>query len=224
LRRDPYRSQSREAKAVMGGIGFSVRSNIKEMSKKLSALAHKQVDFATAQAINTLAKRVKVAETGQIKAIFKHPKPFTVNSVAVRGATKATLTAVVYIKPVAAKYLLPYEDGGSHVLPGKALLNPKDIRLDQYGQLTRATLRRLKAMPNVFIGPVKTSHGSVNGVWQRIKASKGKPAHLKLLIRFGDALPVTKQLKFGSTAKKVIDRGFVQAFSDAMAKAIATAK
>jgi hypothetical protein len=208
----------------MSGMEFSIRSNVKEISKKLSALAYKQIDFAAAQAINTLAKRVKAAESGQIKAIFKHPKPFTVNSVAVKGATKATLTAVVYVRPIAAKYLLPYEDGGSHVLPGKALLNPKDIRLDQYGQLTRATLRRLKGMPNVFIGPVKTAHGSVNGVWQRVKASKGKPAHLKLLIRFGDALPVTKQLKFGSTAQKVIDRGLVKAFSDAMAKALATAR
>ncbi|MGC1550832.1 MAG: hypothetical protein WA777_20105 [Rhodanobacter sp.] len=194
------------------------------MSKQLTAMARKQIDFAAAQAINTLAKRVKVAEAGQIKATFKHPKPFTVNSVAVKGATKASLTAVVYVKPIAAKYLAPYEDGGSHVLPGSALLNPKNIRLDQYGQLTRATLKRLKSMPNVFIGPVKTAHGSVNGVWQRIKASKGKPAHLKLLIRFGDALPVNKRLNFGSTAKKVIDRGLVKAFSDAMTKAMATAK
>ncbi|OOG61436.1 hypothetical protein B0E46_15780 [Rhodanobacter sp. B04] len=208
----------------MSGVDISIRSNIKEVSKKLTALAHKQIDYATTLALNSLAKRVQIAEQGQIKATFKHPKPFTVNAVGMRGATKQTLTAIVFIRPVAAKYLAPYEDGGSHVLPGRALLNPKNIRLDQYGQLTRATLKRLKAMPNVFIGPVKTAHGTVNGVWQRIKASRGKPAHLKLLIRFGDALPVNKRLQFGSTGKKVIERGFVQAFTDGMAKAMATAK
>ena len=221
----------------MAGVELSIRSNVKDIQKRLSNFAYKQVDYATALALTTLAKRVAVAEAGQIKGTFAHPKPFTVNSVGVKGATKRTLTAIVYMRPVAAKYLQPYEEGGVHVLPGRALLNPKDIRLDQYGQLTRATLARLKARPDIFIGPVKTKKGIVNGVWQRSYvapkqkvAGRGAPRgrnttdKLKLLIRFGDALPVKKRLHWGDTAKKVIDRGFVQAFTDAMAKAMATAR
>lgn len=205
-------------------IGFSVRSNIKEINKSLSDLAYKQIDFATALALTDLAKQVQAAEKANIESIFKKPKPFTVNAVGMRGANKRNLTALVFVRPVAAKYLAPYEDGGVHALPGRALLNPKDIRLDQYGQLTRATLARLKARSDVFIGPVKTAHGNVNGVWQRVKPAKGKPGHLKLLIRFGDALEVTKRLNFGSTAAKVINQGFTVAFNAGMAKAMATAR
>ncbi|MET3654713.1 hypothetical protein [Dyella japonica] len=221
---------------------FSVRSNLKNLQASLHALAYKQLPFATAQALNTLAQRVQVAETGQLKATFRHPKPFTVNSVARRGATKRTLTATVFIRPIAAAYLTPYEEGGVHVLAGRALLNPKNIPRDRYGQLPRTLLKRLKARPDIFIGAVKTTHGIVNGVWQRplrrapatvrshsrttgaMARGANRSGTLKLLIRFGDALPVTQRLHFGSTAQKVIDRGFDAAFREAMAHAVASAR
>lgn len=205
-------------------VDISIRSNLKQVTRQLSALAYKQVDFAAAQAVNDLARQVAVAEQANIKAVFKKPKPFTVNAVGVKGATKRTLTAVVFVRPIAAKYLAPYEDGGNHELPGRALLNPKNIRLDQYGQLTRATLARLKARSDVFIGPIKTSHGVVNGVWQRTKARRGVRAGLKLLIRFGDALPVQKRLGYGAKARDVVNKGWHAAFERAMARALATAR
>lgn len=205
-------------------IDISVRSNLKQVSRQLSAFAYKQLDFAAAQAVNDLARQVAEAEKENIKATFEKPKPFTVNAVAVRGATKRTLTAVVYVRPIAAQYLAPYEQGGTHKLPGRALLNPKNIRLDQYGQLTRSTLQRLKARSDVFIGAVNTKHGLVNGVWQRTKARRGQRAGLKLLIRFGDALAVKKRLGYGAKAKEVVDRGWHAAFERSMARALATAR
>ncbi len=205
-------------------IDVSVRSNVKAVSKSLSALAYKQLGFATATALTMLAKEVAVAESANIAATFKKPKPFTVKSIGVQGARKDNLAARVYVKPIAAKYLLPYETGGEHELPGRALLNPKNIRLDQYGQLTRSTLQRLKARSDVFIGPVKTSHGEVNGVWQRIPAKRGKRASLKLLIRFGDALPVNKRLNYRSGAQALVNARFAAVFSAAMAKAMASAR
>ena len=42
---------------------------------------------------------------------------------------------------------------------------------------------------------------------QRIPAKKGQPAHLKLLIRFGDALPVNKRLKYRSRAEAPVRAG-----------------
>lgn len=208
----------------MTSVHVSIRSNIEELTKSLSNLAYKQVPYATALALTALAKQVQEAEQEQIKATFKHPKPFTVKSVGMRGATKASQQAIVFVRPIAAKYLAPYEGGGDHVLPGRALLNPKDIRLDKYGQLTRATMARLKARPDIFIGPIKTEHGSINGVWQRIKPMRGKPGQLKLLIRFGDALPVNKSLGYGTRAKSVVDRGFNAAFGAAIDKAMASAR
>jgi hypothetical protein len=205
-------------------VDISVRSNLKQVTRQLSALAYKQVDFAAAQAINDLARQVAAAEQANIKEVFEKPKPFTVNAIGVKGATKRNLTAIVFVRPIAAKYLAPYEDGGRHELPGRALLNPKNIRLDQYGQLTRATLQRLKARSDVFIGPVNTKHGVVNGVWQRTKARRGVRAGLKLLIRFGDALPVGKRLGYGAKARDVVAKGWHAAFDRAMARALATAR
>lgn len=205
-------------------MDISIRSNLKDVTRQLSALAYKQVEYAAALAINDLAKQVAEAEKQNIKETFEKPKPFTVNAVGVKGATKRTLTATVYVRPIAAKYLAPYEEGGVHKLPGRALLNPKNIRLDQYGQLTRGTLQRLKGRSDIYIGPMQTKAGIVNGVWQRMKGRRGQRAGLKLLIRFGDALPVKKRLGYGAKARAVVAQGWQAAFDRAMARALATAR
>jgi hypothetical protein len=221
---------------MSGPIEISVRADVKALTKTLTALAYKQIGFATALALTAIAKEVQAEEISNISDVFKKPKPFTKKSVGVRGARKDTLTAIVFIKPIAAKYLAPYEDGGVHVLPGKKLLNPKDIKLDSFGQLPRNVLEKLRARKDIFIGPVKAKSGTINGVWQRIppkdgqKARRGRaataaqPGHLKLLIRFGDALTVNKRLNYRSRAQAIIDRRFKAVFGEAMSRALATAR
>jgi hypothetical protein len=209
---------------MSGAFDISVRANVKAITKSLSALAYKQVKFATAQALTALAKEVQADEIQNIASTFKKPKPFTQKSVGVQGARKDTLTATVFVRPIAAKYLDPYEGGGRHVLSGRALLNPKNIKLDQYGQLPRKVLDRLKARKDIFIGPVKSKSGTVNGVWQRVPAKRKQPAHLKLLIRFGDSLAVNKRLNYRSRAKALVDRRFNAVFGETMAKALASAR
>lgn len=211
---------------MSGPFDVSIRSNLKEITRSLSALANKQIAFATAQALTELAKEVQADEIENIATTLKKPKPFTQKSVGMQGARKDTLRASVFVRPVSAKYLAPYEDGGNHVLPGdsKAILNPKNIRLDQYGQLPRKVLDRLKARKDVFIGPVKSKSGTVNGIWQRIPAKRKQPAHLKLLIRFGDSLAVKKRLNYRSRAKALVDRRFNAVFESELGKAIASAK
>ena len=203
---------------------ISVHANVKEISRSLSRLAHSQINFATAQALTSLAKEVQADEIRNIATTFRKPKPFTQKSVGIQGARKDTLQAKVFVRPIAAKYLEPYEKGGSHVLSGRALINPKNIKLDRYGQLPRKALARLKARKDVFIGKIKTSKGAVNGVWQRIPAKRKLPAHLKLLIRFGDSLPVKKRLNYRSRAQAIVDRRLNAVFAEAMSKALASAR
>jgi len=205
-------------------IEISVRADVKAISRRLSDLAQKQLRFATAQALTELVKEVRADESQNIAHTFNRPKKFTVNSIGAHGARKDTLTAKVYARPVAAKYLQPYEDGGSHFLPGRALLNPKNIKLDKNGQLPRRVLDRLNARKDTYIGKVKTKSGEVNGVWQRVLAAKGKSAHMKLLIRFGDALAVNKRLNYRSRAQALINRCFNAVFGAEMARALATAR
>jgi len=156
--------------------------------------------------------------------------------------------ATIFIKKIAAAYLQPYEDGGVHKLNSRALLNPKDVKLNSHGQLGRSTLGSLKARPDVFVGAITTSSGQVvNGVWQRptnvkrvsLLGKNGKRlrginkadlksanprGRLKLLIRFGDALPVKKQLKFGATAREIVEQHFAGDFNLALSQALRSAR
>ncbi len=218
-------------------FNISLRSNIKEISKKLLDVSLKQIRFATALALTELAKEVKADETENIRHTFKRPKSFTANAVGMKGARKDNLEAVVFVKPIAARYLQPYEDGGNHVLPGTALLNPKNIKLNANSQLPRGVLARLKARPDIFIGKVQTKSGPVNGVWQRIPAAKtgaqikrrqaggvNTAAHLKLIIRFGDAIVVNKQLHYRSRALSLVNRRFNAVFDRSLGNALKTAR
>ena len=223
-------------------LDISVHANVKEISRSLSRLAHSQINFATALALTALAKEVQADEIRNIGSTFKKPKPFTQKSVGMQGARKDTLQAKVFVRPIAARYLEPYEKGGSHVLAGRALINPKNIKLDSYGQLPRKALARLKARKDIFIGPVKTKSGVINGVWQRayhrpkgsergrsrqggeVRRGANTTGRLKLLIRFGDALAVNKRLNYRSHARALIDRRFNALFSEAMGKALASAR
>jgi hypothetical protein len=217
-------------------IDISVRANVKELQKTLTAMANKQIGFATALALTAIAREVQDDEIDNIASTFKRPRLFTQNSVGMRAARKDNLTAIVFVKPIAAKYLAPYEDGGVHVLPGKKLLNPKDIKLDRFGQLPRDALAKLRARKDIFIGVVKAKSGPINGVWQRMppkdgtKARRGRGAvvatagHLKLLIRFGDALAVNKRLHYRTRAQAIVNRRFNTVFGEAMRKALVTAK
>jgi len=224
----------------MSSFDISIQSNLKEIQAKLGAFAYKQLPFATATALTSMAKLVQKAEVANLQATFANPSPFTLRSVRMTAARKDDLVATVFVMDKAAEYLSPYETGGVHKLNGRALLNPKDIGLNQYGQLRRGTLSSLKGRSDIFIGPVKTKKGVVNGVWQReagsasvtnkrtgktsiTKRGVNKSGALKLLIRFGDALPVNKHLGYQARAKAIVNGSINRELGRALAKAMATA-
>ncbi|MFZ6724695.1 hypothetical protein ACO0K2_04300 [Undibacterium sp. MH2W] len=223
----------------MAFADISIRSNIKEIQKKLSAFAQQQVPFATSNALTAIAKNVQAAEKAALPRVFDRPTPFTINSIRVRAARKNNLEAIVYVNDIAASYLAPYEFGGLQKLNSKALLNPKNVQENQYGNIPRRLIAQLKNRSDIFIGPVKTKKGEViNGVWQRpiirvdtkfrgrTEVAKGSntTGRLKLLIRFGDAQPVKKHLGYRTRAQKVVNTTFKAEFGKALAKAMASAR
>lgn len=213
-------------------------ADIKDLSAELQSLK-KQIPFATAQALTNVARQIAVAEKAAFQRKLENPTPFTVNSVGSVGARRDSLTAKVYVRDIAAGYLEPFEFGGVHKLNGQALLNPKDIKLNKYGNLSRNKLSQLKAKSNVFIGDVD----GINGVWQRVKTKKGRKGKKrqkrsangtrrardknpmpKLLIRFGDALPVKPTLGYMDRAEKMAAALMQGALSKAIDEALKTAK
>ncbi|MEM8340583.1 hypothetical protein Q4R68_15770 [Morganella morganii] len=213
-------------------------ANLTDLSNQLRTL-RKQIPFATAQAMTAVVRKIEDAQKVAMQRNLDNPTPFTVKSVKSRGARKSDLKAKVFVMNTAAAYLEPFETGGVHKLNGSALLNPKDIKLNKYGNLPRNKLSSLKSKENTFIGDIS----GVNGVWQRKKAKKGKKDRKrlqrspngtrrdkkkqpmpKLLIRFGDALPVEPILGYQDRAMKMTQALLPQEINRAIAEAIRTAR
>ncbi|MCW6612354.1 hypothetical protein NFB55_17380, partial [Yersinia ruckeri] len=135
-------------------------ATLKDLSNQLQSIK-KQIPFAAAQALTSVARQIAAAQKVGMQRNLDNPTPFTVNSVGSFGARKDRLQARVFVRDIAAGYLEPFEFGGVHKLNGKALLNPKNLKLNKYGNLTRNKMSQLKAKDNVFVGDVD----GVNGVW-----------------------------------------------------------
>ncbi|AOM40406.1 hypothetical protein [Xenorhabdus hominickii] len=218
-------------------------ANLNDLANQLAKI-RKQIPFAMAQALTNVARKIEKAQKVALERRLENPTSFTVKSVRSQGARKDNLTAKVSVMPTAAGYLEPFEVGGVHKLNGAALLNPKNIKLNKHGNLPRNKLSQLKGKSDTFIGEVSTRYGeNVNGVWQRKKAKKVKKNKRrlkrspngtrrprqkqrppKLLIRFGDALPVDPVLGYQERAQQMAQSLMPAAISQALDEAIRTAK
>ncbi|MGF6792757.1 hypothetical protein [Paraburkholderia sp. 35.1] len=219
-------------------LDISVRPNVADVARELSTLAYKQVPFATARTVTSLAKLAADAEKRAMPQVFDSPTPFTVNSVAVQSAKKAMPVARVYIRDIAAQYLAPYEYGGTQFLgrkPGD--LVPVNAAANQYGNLPRNAIRRYMGRSDVFLGTVKTKRGDTYGLWQRptVQSAKGAKrakgaklanttGRMKLLVAFHDPVETKQRLNFGDHALAIVSANFDQVFSAEMDRALATAR
>ncbi len=212
-------------------------AGVKELSAQIRSL-QKQIPFATAQALTSVARKIQDAERVAMQRKLENPTPFTIKSVGSTGARRDNLQAKVFVRDIAASYLEPFEFGGQHKLNSQALLNPKNIKLNKYGNLTRSKMAQLKAKPDVFVGEID----GVNGVWQRKKAKGRKGAKRrkrsangthrepvkrsapKLLIRFGDALDVKPVLGYMDRAETMANNLMPRELSRAINAALASAK
>lgn len=174
-------------------------------------------------ALNATAEAVKLGEQANLRKVIDSATPFTVNAVSMRKASKSRLEAIVYVKPVAASYLLPYETGGKNKLNSRALLKPVNARVNQYGNLPRNFIKSAKEKPNVFIGKVNTKAGVVDGVWQRIK-KRGSTTGLKLLVDFTNAHETQPIIKFQEVGMRIARATYPAALRAAVRKALATAR
>ena len=219
---------------------LDVRKAMGGLTRDLAAFERSQIPFAAAQMLTATARDVAAAETKALSTTFKNPTPFTLRAFGVVGARKSNLTARVFAKDIQAAYLDPYEGGGLQVLNGKhAILTPRDLATNQYGNIPRGKLQSLKGRPDIFIGEVKTKAGIVGGVWQRVNVTRtggvkrgkhqGRAYHpvagrLKLLVQFTKPAQVTHELGYQSRAAAVVDRSLRPNWDRALAAALASAR
>lgn len=177
----------------MDSLGISVRKQIKYFEKNLGDFAKDQMPFAAAGAINTVARKIIEGEKEQIRKTFGPVTPFTLSGFRLKTAKKTDLVATITLMPIQAGYLDPYEGGGKQVPHITAMLTPKNIALNQYGNIPFGALKYLKAQKGLaaavksknksaiamaqaklntlgkgdggyFVGKVK----GIGGLWQRI--------------------------------------------------------
>jgi hypothetical protein len=205
-------------------VDFSIKSNLGKVQRNLTLFATRQLPYATALALTELAKDVQAAEQKNMQAVLDRPTPFTLRSVGVRPARKTDHVATVFVKDIAAAYLLPYQFGGLNKLNSRALLKPVDATLNQYGNLPRNFTRRMSRRKDVFVGIVKTAAGEVNGIWQRVEKNGKKGRGLQLLVKFEDAHAVKQNLRWFDVAGRVIARRTNFQLGRAIGRAIASAR
>lgn len=218
-------------------LSINISADLSGLQRGLRAFGAKQVPFATALTLTRLAQGVSDQESDAVRETFDNPTPFTQKGFRVQPATKADQVAFVFAKDIAAQYLAPYVFGGPRWLGSKrAMLVPKGVATNQYGNLPRGKLQALKGKPGIFVGDVKTKGGkTIGGVWQRPVAAarprgmrRGAIAQprggLKLLIRFEDTTQTRKHLPFYERAQAYVSRHARDEFTRALRQALATGR
>ena len=200
---------------------ISIKSNIDAFIKDLDDLARTQIPYATALAINSLARLVVVGEKEEVLKDFPTATPFTQNGFSYIPATKNNQFATVFAKDIQETYLDPYTDGGQSIpTPGGAMRVPKGIGLNKFGNIPRGKIAALKGSGSVFVGSIKTKSGAtIGGVFQRLKGAKGAQ-RLKILVRFTDPWSVKQHFAFEERARDTVEKNVQDALEQALMKAL----
>ena len=207
------------------------------MARSFDAFARGQLPFALAQTLNAVGdEAVKAERQAEIRELDR-PTPFTTNQgLRLKRARKSDLEAVVYIPPIQSRYLAPEIEGGLQVLSAnsQAILRPINQATNQYGNIPRGLLARLRGRSDIFIGRVK----GIDGVWQRLTVKQGQrharrmggratpssAPRLKLLVRFSDPVEVKTRYRFGEATMRVVNQMFGAELRRQLAAALKTAR
>lgn len=134
----------------------------------------KNVRFGTARGLTQTAKQISAKIAADLPTTFDRPNPFTQRGIGFTPANTATLTAMVFVKDAQAAYLLRQETGGTRLAKtGDPVNLPVNQKTNQYGNIGKGVIGRLKQKPGAFVadGKGKTAHLQP-GIYQRPKRGK----------------------------------------------------
>lgn len=168
---------------------FDVRDNFPQV-KRLLDEQRKQVPFAVALALTRTAQEIKKAEQAEMRNVFDRPKPFTLNALYVKPATKATLEARVWVKDSErpTHYLLPQIGGGDRKLKrfeqllvqrgvmrtGERAVPGGGANLDAFGNMSRGQIVKILSQLQAFNLAGSTANASGD---KRSKAKRAREAY-----------------------------------------------
>jgi hypothetical protein len=159
-------------------MNISVSHDLAALTGTLTRAQKEQLPFAIALALTETGKDVKDAAVAEMTRVFDRPTPFTLNSLFLKAATKQRLQAIVWFKDFApkgtpaAEYLAPEIYGGGRrdkrserllqargLMPrGWRLVPGVGLKLDQYGNISRADMVKILSALNAQNDPYQKSH------------------------------------------------------------------
>lgn len=215
-----------------------------ELKRTLTDMEKRQLPFATKEAINATAERIKKAEQGAMKQYFDKPTKWTLNSMRIDYAKKHRPMGRVYFKEAAGKgtpaykYLSVEEQGGQRrdkgfekwlrhagYLPaGWYVVPARGARLNQYGDVSKgmhtkvlAALKSGGKTAGYFVPGPKSALAP--GIYRRLKT------RVRAVFIFVNKKPTYRpRLPWYPVAQKTFDRHFEREFDKAFERAIRTAR
>lgn len=118
-----------------------ITSRVLNNLKRKFRLMSNEYRIKTAQDLTNIAVKVRRKEMKAMVQQLDRPTPFTQRSVLFRAAHPRTLTSIVYIRPIQAKYLIHQIKGGV-ITASKPI--PTNTSENKYGNLPRNASRRKK--------------------------------------------------------------------------------
>jgi hypothetical protein len=214
-------------------LGFKVTHNIGEVAKAFDKMSRGQIQFATSIAINRTAEFARDALKSNMGVVFDRPKPFVINSLFIKRATKSKLTATVFHSDKVSPYLKAEIEGGSRnekrfeLKIGNDILVPtRHVPKDQYGGVSRAYIRKvlgqaypLRARERYVIVKDKGRGKLEPGIYERMKDGK-----IRALFLIKPQAIYQPRYDMQAVVQRTVQSQFGAQFNAAMDFALSTAK
>ncbi len=196
-------------------VAITVTDDIKKVTKKLNSVQRKQLPFAIAQSLNSIAFEARKDVRADMPKHIDRPTTFTLNAAQVKKARKTNLESVVFIEAKRWAYLQYQIDGGTRH-PPRGTSVPVNVKLNKYGNI-----------PNRRKGIIKNNRqfiatfNGIKGIWERYGKKRGQ---IRLVARIHQAVSYTKRLPFVAIVQDSVNKKYVAILDSNLQRALDSAK
>ncbi len=218
-------------------VTIDIRADGKAATAALDDIARKQIPFAIARALTTLAKLGQRGAQDEMQKVFAHMVGFTRQGIGIEAARKDTLQSRVFVKPLQAQYLGLEIAGGTRTpsnntrIVSRALTLPGvGARLSAAGNLPRGYVSKLAEMAEAGKGPrkgttvVKFTGSGPNGKGPGGFFLRLPNDHIQRLISFEASAEYKPKFAFEQTVRTVVAANVQGVVGAALTAALATAR
>ena len=214
-------------------MNISVKSDVKELSRKLDKIQKKQLPFASSKALNSLGFALKSNLTQVLPKYLHRPTKYMSRGIQVEKSTKKKLvTTVGFRSPTFGKgqgsifqseIMSRQIGGGTRTPKGRAIAVPvpKNKKPNKAGNIPRGMIGKLLGDKNKFFSGVPKGRNEGAGIWQRY-GSKKKPK-LKMVIGYEEKTQYKPRFPFKRLTQNFIKKSFKNHFEKALSDALKTA-